>query len=185
LSADRPNPWARRSRTTVYENPWIQVHHDEVSRPDGSPGIYGVVHFRERAVGIVPIGDDGRILLVGQYRYTLNRYSWEIPEGGVAANESLRQGAERELAEETGYRAAGWTLLIPRFSLANSVCDQIGAVFTAINLEPGAAAPEPSEEIELRWMELDDAVALIDDGQIDDTVTQLALLRIVALRSRP
>jgi 8-oxo-dGTP pyrophosphatase MutT (NUDIX family) len=143
------------------------------------------VHFRERAVGIVPIGDDGRILLVGQYRYTLNRYSWEIPEGGVVANESLRQGAERELAEETGYRAAGWTLLIPRFSLANSVCDQIGAVFTAINLEPGAAAPEPSEEIELRWMELDDAVALIDDGQIDDTVTQLALLRIVALRSRP
>jgi hypothetical protein len=96
------NPWVRRSRRSVYRNPRIEVFHDEVVRPDGSDGIYGVVHFHERAVGVVAIGDDGCILLVGQFRYTLGRYSWEIPEGGVSPNEDLLDGARRELAEETG-----------------------------------------------------------------------------------
>jgi 8-oxo-dGTP pyrophosphatase MutT (NUDIX family) len=81
------NPWVRRSRRTAYRTAWIEVFHDEVGRPDGSDGIYGVVHFHERAVGVVAVGTDGRILLVGQHRYTLDRYSWEIPEGGVPIDE--------------------------------------------------------------------------------------------------
>ena len=100
MSDERVGPWVRRSRATVYENAWIQVHHDEVTRPDGSPGIYGVVHFRARAVGAVVADGEGRILLVGQHRYTLDRYSWEIPEGGSPWDEDPLAGAKRELAAD-------------------------------------------------------------------------------------
>ena len=109
--ADEPEPpvpvgpWHRRTRRTAYENAWVKVFHDEVDRPDGTPGIYGVVHFRTRAVGVIALDDGGRILLVGQHRYTLDQYSWEIPEGGVDEGESMEAGARRELAEETGYEA--------------------------------------------------------------------------------
>jgi 8-oxo-dGTP pyrophosphatase MutT (NUDIX family) len=161
----------------VYRNDWIEVFHDEVVRPDGSDGIYGVVHFHERAVGVLPLGDDGRILLVGQFRYTLDRYSWEIPEGGVPLAEDPLDGAKRELAEETGYTASSWRVLIPAFSLSNSVGDQTGCVFLASGLVAGAADPEPSEEIALRWLTLAEALALVDDGTIEDSVTQAAVLR--------
>ena len=122
---------ARRARgaATVaglaYENAWIQVHHDEVTRPDGQPGIYGVVHFRTRAVGVVAIDDEDRVVLVGQYRYTLDRYSWEIPEGGVPFDEDPLDGARRELREETGLEAATWRE-IGAFDLSNSITDEIG-----------------------------------------------------------
>src|SRR5512141_1217355 len=118
-------PWRRRTRVTAYANPWIDVYHDEVDRPDGSPGVYGVVHFRTRAVGVLPVGDDGRILLVGQHRYTLDRYSWEIPEGGVDEGEAMEEGARRELREETGYDADAWRRLFS-FSTSNSVTDEAG-----------------------------------------------------------
>jgi 8-oxo-dGTP pyrophosphatase MutT (NUDIX family) len=177
-TGDAVGPWTRLSRTTVYENPWVVVHHDDVLRPDGTEGIYGVVSFREQAVGVVPIGDDGRILLVGQHRYTLDAYSWEIPEGGVGVGEDPLAGARRELAEETGYRASTWRLLVPRFSLANSVGDQIGSIFVATGLTAGTATPEPTEEIATRWVTLEEGLEMIDRGAIDDSVTQVALLRL-------
>lgn len=171
------NPWIRRSRRSAYRNDWIEVFHDEVVRPDGSNGIYGVVHFQERAVGVLPVGEDGRILLVGQFRYTLDRYSWEIPEGGVPLDEDPLDGAKRELAEETGFTASSWRLLVPAFSLSNSVGDQTGCVYLASDLHAGSATPEPTEEIALRWVTLDEALALLDDGTIEDSVTQVAILR--------
>ena len=116
-------PWRRRTRTVAYENPWIEVRHDEVDRPDGSPGIYGVVHFRNAAVGVVAVDDEGRILFVGQHRYPLDAYSWEIPEGGAPIDEDPLDGARRELAEETGFEAATWSELA-RFSLSNSITDE-------------------------------------------------------------
>jgi 8-oxo-dGTP pyrophosphatase MutT (NUDIX family) len=115
-------PWRRRARRTAYENPWITIWHDEVDRPDGSPGIYGTVHFANVAVGVVVLDDQDRVLLVGQHRYTLDRYSWEIPEGGVPSDETPEEGARRELLEETGVVADDWRPLV-HFELSNSITD--------------------------------------------------------------
>ena len=95
-------PWTRHARRVAYENPWITVWHDEVTRPDGQPGIYGVVHFANLAAGVLVLDDEDRVLLVGQHRYALDEYAWEIPEGGVPAGETALEGARRELVEETG-----------------------------------------------------------------------------------
>jgi 8-oxo-dGTP pyrophosphatase MutT (NUDIX family) len=163
-------PWMRRSRRTAYENPWIQVFHDEVVRPDGGPGIYGVVHFRTIAVGVVAVGDDGRLLLVGQHRYSLDEYSWEIPEGGVDAGESLEEGARRELSEETGYEGGTWRRLC-RLTVSNSVTDERGAVFVAEALRAGDAAPEATEDLEVRWATLEEVLDEIAAGDIHDVIT--------------
>jgi 8-oxo-dGTP pyrophosphatase MutT (NUDIX family) len=181
MSGEASNPWTRRSRETIYENAWIQVHHDEVTRPDGQPGIYGVVHFRSRATGVVALDDLGRVLLVGQYRYTLDRYSWEIPEGGSPFDEDPIEGAKRELAEETGYRGGDWRELI-RFTLSNSATDEEGVLFLATHLDAGDAAPDPTEELRVRWVAFDDALAMVDAGEIHDVMSQVGLL--AAARTR-
>jgi ADP-ribose diphosphatase len=154
-----------------YANPWIEVFHDEVDRPDGSAGIYGVVHFANAAVGVVAVDGDGRLLLVGQHRYPLDEYSWEIPEGGVGPDEELEAGARRELREETGYEAARWRSLC-RLSLSNSVTDERGALFVAQDLRAaGPADPDPTEDLALRWATLDEVLAEIASGAIHDLLT--------------
>lgn len=177
------NPWRRHSRRIAYENAWIRVHHDEVTRPDGRPGIYGVVHFENRAVGVVAIDAADRVLLVGQFRYALDRYSWEIPEGGVPFDEDALEGARRELREETGLDAAVWQE-IATFELSNSVTDEVGLLYLATELAAGEAAPEGTEDLRLRWVPFDDAMAMIDRGEIPDAMSQLALERVARLRAR-
>src|SRR5262245_61579297 len=130
------NPWTRLSRRTTYENPWITVYEDQVLRPDGQPGIYGMVHFKNLAVGVVALDDQDRVLLVGQYRYTLDRYSWEIPEGGAPAGEEPLAAAQRELREETGCTASRWRELL-RAHLSNSVSDELAILFLAQDLSAG------------------------------------------------
>ena len=169
-------PWQRRSRETAYANPWIEVWHDEVVRPDGGAGIYGVVHFRSAAVAIVAVGDDGRLLLVGQHRYSLDEYSWEVPEGGVPAGEDLLDGARRELREETGFEADGWRLAC-RLSISNSVTDERGAILVARGLRPGYASPDATEDLALRWATLDEVLDEIDRGAIHDLLTIAAVSR--------
>jgi 8-oxo-dGTP pyrophosphatase MutT (NUDIX family) len=179
---DTPSPWKRRSRRLVYENAWIQVFHDEVLRPDGEPGVYGVMHPRTHAVGIVALDDRDRVLLVGQYRYTLDRYSWEIPEGGVALDDDPLEGARRELAEETGYRAESWRELM-RFSLANSATDETGAIYLATGLTDGEAAPDETEQLEVRWIAFERAIELVRSGELFDSMTQMGLLHVALERA--
>ena len=180
--AERIGPWTRQSRRVVYDNPWITVWHDVVTRPDGSPGIYGVVHFANRAVGAVVMDDDDRVLLVGQHRYTLDRYSWEIPEGGVPDGEAALDGARREVREETGVEADDWREIV-RFELSNSICDEAGVIYAARATGHGVASPEPSEELAIRWVAFDDALSMTTDGRITDAMTIMGLQRLALDRA--
>ena len=166
----------RRSRRVAYENAWITVWDDEVSRPDGSPGIYGVVHFANVAAGVVALDDQDRIVLVGQHRYTLDAYSWEIPEG-----EAALEGARRELREETGVEAATWHELA-RVDLSNSISDERAVLFLATDLTHGTAEPEPTEALEIRWVPFDEALAMTLDGRITDAMSVVAIGRVALAR---
>lgn len=181
--AATPNgPWLRRSRRIAYENPWITIWHDEVSRPDGSPGIYGLVHFANLAVGVVVLDEDDRVLLVGQHRYALGEQSWEIPEGGVPAGETPIDGMRRELREETGVEASEWRVLV-RLHLSNSVSDEAGVVYLARGLSHGTSEPEPTERIEVRWVAFDEALAMTVDGRITDAMSLIGLQRVALERA--
>jgi 8-oxo-dGDP phosphatase len=167
----------RNTRRIAYENPWITVWHDEVTRPDGSPGIYGVVHFANLAAGVVVLDDEDRTALVGQHRYSLDAWSWEIPEGGVPAGESPLDGIQRELREETGLEASTWHE-IARVDLSNSVSDEQAVLYVATGLTHGDATPEPSEAIEVRWVPFDEAFAMTLDGRITDAMSVVAIQRV-------
>ena len=169
-------PWQRLDRRVAYENPWLTVWHDEVIRPDGAPGIYGVVHFANRAIGVLAIDERDLVLLVGQHRYPLDAYSWEIPEGGGGPDESALDAAKRELAEETGYRAGTWREL-GRAALSNSVTDELAVFFVATDLQAGQASPEGTEELQSRWVPFGEALAMTLDGRISDALSMLAIQR--------
>lgn len=175
--APEPSPWRRRSRRIAYENDWITVWHDEVTRPDGEPGIYGVVHYLGVAVGVVAIDGDDNVVLVGQYRYPLDVYSWEIPEGGVPFDEDPLDGARRELREETGIDAADWRE-VGRFHLSNSISDEAAVAYVATGLTAGAPAPDGTEALLVRRVPFDQALAMTLDGRITDALSVLALQRV-------
>ncbi len=175
---DPRNPWRLRGSRAVYANPWISVREDHVLRPDGQPGIYGVVQFQNYALGIVPVTDALETVLVGQWRYPLGVYSWEIPEGGGALSLPLLESAQRELAEETGIVAELWTDLGP-LHLSNSVSDETGVVFLAQNLTFGPAHPEGDEVLAIRRLPLSEAWQMALDGRITDSVSIVGLARAV------
>jgi 8-oxo-dGTP pyrophosphatase MutT (NUDIX family) len=175
------SPWKRLSRTVAYQNPWIVVYHDEVVRPDGQPGVYGVVHYRNRAVAVVALDEQDRVLLVGQYRYTLDLYSWEVPEGGAGEGEEPLAAARRELREETGYSADRWEL-VARLHLSNSVSDEEGFCYLATGLRHGDAEPEGTEQLQVRWVPFAEALAMTADGRLTDCFAVAALQRVALKR---
>jgi 8-oxo-dGTP pyrophosphatase MutT (NUDIX family) len=170
------NPWKTLGSRTIYENPWIKVREDEVIRPDGEPGLYGVVSPKNLAIGVVPLHDDGTVTLVGQFRYTMNEYSWEIPEGGCPFDEAPEAAARRELLEETGLRAEKLFNLGGELHLSNSFSDERGYLFLATGLTQGEAAPEGTEQILTRRVSLSDAVNMVLRGEINDALSVMGLL---------
>ena len=172
------NPWEKVATRVVYDNPWIRVREDVVVRPDGLPGIYGVVHFKNVAVGVLAV-EEGMLYLVGQYRYPLERYSWEIPEGGCPEGEDPLQAARRELKEETGLEADHWEKL-GEADLSNSVADERAVWFLATGLVPGEREPEGTEVLGVRRVPLGEALAMARDGRMRDALSQLALLGYAA-----
>lgn len=178
FETDTRSPWRVRGSRAIYANPWIVVREDDVLRPDGLPGIYGVVEFQNHALGIVPVTDTLETVLVGQWRYPLGAYSWEIPEGGGASSRPLLESAQRELAEETGISADTWTNL-GLVHLSNSVTNEAGTVFLAQGLSFGSAHPEGDEALAVRRLPLFEAWQMALDGRITDGLSIVGLARAV------
>ena len=172
------NPWTTLARQEVYENPWIQLTEYQVLNPRGAPGIYGVVHFKNRAIGVLPVDGRGCTYLVGQYRYALGAYSWEIPMGGSPLDESPLEGAKRELVEETGLSARAWEPLMDLHT-SNCVTDEVGHVFLAEDLQLGPSEPDETEQLAVQRLPLVDAVHMALDGRITDAISVAALLRLL------
>ncbi len=174
---DQRGPWLRTSTQIAYENPWIQIHHEEVITPGGTQGIYGVVHFKGRAVGVLPVDEQGNTWLVGQTRYTLNSFSWEIPEGGAHAGETTLDCARRELEEEVGLCASSIEPL-GQIHLSNSITDELASLYLARGLSQGQQKLDATEDIQVKKIPLKDAVAMALNGEITDAISVVALLKV-------
>jgi len=180
---DLTNPWVTHTTDTPYENQWIAIEHNAVTTPGGSDGVYGVVRFKNQAVGIVPIDDHDHTWLVGQFRYPLDEYSWEMPAGGCPDGEHVAATASRELREETGLVAGHLEPLLEGVHLTNSITDETAWAFVATDLTVDKAEPEDTEDLTLWRLPVDDAIEMVLAGTIKDAFTVMALLRLHASRS--
>lgn len=176
--SDEGNPWRTHEARTVYDNPWIRVTEYRVTRPAGGAGIYGVVHMKHVATGVVALEENGQVWLVGQWRYTLGAYSWEIPEGGAAPGEDPLVAAKRELLEETGMEAETWTPL-QTLHTSNCVTDEVAHIYLARGLRRvGDPRPDPTEVLRVRCVPLTEALRMVRVGEITDAVSVAGLLRV-------
>lgn len=167
--------WKKLSSKVIYDNPWMTVVEDRVINPSGGQNDYGHIRFKTRAVAIIPIDDAGNTWLVGQDRYTLGQYSWEVPMGGAPKGEDALAAAKRELKEETGLEAEHWTEIL-RLHTSNSITDEEGFAYVAKGLQQGETAFEETENIEVRKLPLTEAVAMAQNGEITDAISVAALL---------
>lgn len=183
LAGEAVGNWRRKTRRSVYDNPWITVYHDEVIHPGGGDGIYGTVHFKNLALGIIPLDDEDHTWLVGQHRYPQDRYSWEIPEGGGALDVDPLTSARRELREEVGLGAHHWESIL-QLDLSNSVSDEVALIYLATGLYPLAAAPDETEDLKLWRLPFDEAVRMALAGEITDAMSVAGLMKARLLRCR-
>ena len=175
------NPWKELSVREVYENPWLKVTEYQVLNPAGKPRIYGKVHFKNRAIGVVPIDEHGYTWLVGQWRFPLNAWSWEIPEGGCPSGQEPLEAAQRELREETGLVAQEWNM-IQRMHLSNSVSDEEGFIYVATGLSQLETEREETEADMRVWrLPFREAHGMVLDGKLTDSLTVIGLLRAARL----
>lgn len=175
------NPWKILDSEVKYENNWIQVVHQNVLNPSGGKGIYGTVNFKNIAVGIVPIDKEGNTWLVGQYRFPLNEYSWEIPEGGCPDGEEVLETAKRELKEETGLIAQNWSL-ISRLHTSNSVCNEVAYIFLAEEITQSESQPEETEQLQVKKVSLKEALDMVLADKITDSMSVAGILKVARLK---
>ncbi|WP_259068367.1 NUDIX domain-containing protein [Mucilaginibacter sp. X4EP1] len=173
----KENPWKITGEKVAYDNPWINVTEYQVLNPSGNPGIYGKVHFKNFAIGVLPLDNDMNTYLVGQYRFPLEQYSWEMPEGGGHLDHDPIESAKRELLEETGLKAANWTE-IQRIHLSNSVSDELSILYLARGLEQFEAEPEETEQLVVHKLPFEEVYQMVCRGEITDAMTITAVLRV-------
>jgi 8-oxo-dGTP pyrophosphatase MutT (NUDIX family) len=171
------NPWKVLEEKPIYDNPWIKVTEYDVINPSGGKGIYGKVHFKNWGIGIVPLDENLNTYLVGQYRFTLSQYSWEIPEGGCPIGSDPLESAKRELLEETGLVAGEWTHLLD-MHLTNSVANEFGKIYLARNLKQQTAAPEETEQLSIKKIPFEEVYRMVEDGTITDSLSMVAIYKI-------
>lgn len=177
MREESENPWTTLEVKEVYSNPWIKVTHEDVLTPSGTNGIYGKVHFKNTAVGVIPLDEDNNTWIVGQYRYTMEEYSWEIPEGGSPLGTSPLASAKRELEEETGIKAEKWTEVI-ELTTSNSVTDERAYCYVAQNLSFGVSSPEETEELKIRKLPFDELVEMTMRGEVTDGMSVATILKV-------
>jgi len=170
------NPWKTLSSEKVYDSPWISLTKHDVLNPSGNPGTYSVVHFKNLAIGVLALDENYNTWLVGQYRYPINQYSWEIPEGGGDRNIPPLESAKRELLEETGIRATKWTK-IQEMYLSNSASDEFCILYIAQELSFGEAEPEDDEQLQLKKVHFNELYEMVVQGEITDSLTVAAVLK--------
>jgi 8-oxo-dGTP pyrophosphatase MutT (NUDIX family) len=171
------NPWKVLGEKKMYDNPWISLTEYDVLNPSGGKGIYGKVHFKNLAIGVLPLDAQLNTWLVGQYRFPLNQYSWEIPEGGGSKDVEPLESARRELLEETGLVAAEWSPLI-EMHLSNSVSDEHAIIFLARNLKQQEAEPEETEQLQIKKVSFEEAWQMVEKGMITDSMSVAAILKV-------
>jgi len=183
MSKTEKNPWKITNSQTTYDNPWIKVTHNEVINPAGNEGIYGVIHFKNYAIGILPLDQDFNTYLVGQFRFPLNQYSWEIPEGGCPEGTDILATAKRELKEEVGLTANKWTPLLT-MHISNCVTNEIAHAFIAQDLTEGLAEPEETEELVIKKLPFETVYQMVMDGKITDSLTMVTVLKAKILMDK-
>ncbi|MBU0694907.1 MAG: NUDIX hydrolase [Bacteroidetes bacterium] len=166
----------------MYQNPWIGLTEHQVINPSGGDGIYGVVHFKNYAIGIIAIDENDNIFLVGQYRFPLKQYSWELPEGGGPLNGIPLDSAKRELLEETGLVAKEWKEVL-RMHLSNSVSDELGILYLAKDFEQFEAEPEVTEQLAIKKIPFEQAYQMVINGEITDSLSVAGILRVKLMRA--
>jgi len=179
---EEENPWKTLSEKLVYENQWIRVVEHNVINPSGGNGIYGKVTIKGSAVGVIPIDEDGNTWLVGQYRYTLDEYSWEIPMGTVPTEEAYEDGAFRELKEETGLIAKKFEFLC-KIHTSNSVTDEVGMVYIATGLSQGQTEFDETEDIKVKKAPFSEALRMVMDGEITDSLSVAGILKYARVKN--
>jgi len=174
------NPWKITDEKVIYDNAWINLTEYQVINPAGKPGIYGKIHYKNLAIGVIPLDDEMNTYLVGQYRFTLDEYTWELPEGGGPLGIDPLEEAKRELLEETGLKATQWTEL-QRMHLSNSVTDELNIIYLARGLEQFEAEPEDTEQLQVKKVPFEEVYRMVCENEITDAITVAAVLRVKLL----
>ena len=175
--------WTTLSSKEIYDNPWIHVRENQVTNPSGGQSLYGLIHFKNKSAAAIPLDEEGNTWIVGQHRYSLNEYSWEIPMGGYPADGDSLEGAKRELKEETGITAQDWQLLT-RIHTSNSVTDEEGFIYLARDLSFGETEFDDTEDLTVKKLPIIEAIDMALNGEITDAISLAGLLKIHALKLR-